>query len=85
MYTPIRKKTMATLQLDQHPGANAQHNNPIYETVRHLINILKTWEDRAKKRRELRILLLADDSIFKDINAQRLDISQEAFKPFWRD
>ena len=73
-----------TLRLDHGSPASAVGNTPIYGAVRGLINILKVWVDRANKRHELRILLFEEDRIMQDINIQRLDVAQEAFKPFWR-
>lgn len=48
------------------------------------VNTLYTWADRREKRRELRELLLNDNHVFADIGLERHDVSQEAYKPFWK-
>jgi uncharacterized protein YjiS (DUF1127 family) len=43
------------------------------------------WLARRRQRRELMGVLGLPDYVLKDIGLQRHEITQEAFKPFWRD
>ena len=51
--------------------------------LRLAVDTLFTWLDRAKKRRELRELLMSEARVFKDIGLQRHDVAREAAKRFW--
>ncbi len=75
---------MTTLHLDHNLPANAASGSHESSVVQRVANTLKVWVDRANKRRQLRTLVPAEDRILKDIGVRRQDVSQEAFKPFWR-
>ena len=49
--------------------------------MRHILDILPRWQERALERRHLMAL---DDRLLKDIGVNRLDAWQEFNKPFWR-
>jgi len=45
------------------------------------VDLLLTWQERARQRRHLRSL---DDHMLRDIGLSRADVEGEAGKPFWR-
>jgi len=46
-----------------------------------LLELLQSWRARARERR---MLLQLDERMLKDIGVTRVDVAQEASKPFWR-
>lgn len=50
-------------------------------SLRGLIDILLTWHERARQRRQL---LSLSDHLLKDIGISRADAAAEASKPFWQ-
>ena len=49
--------------------------------VRHGLDSLRLWQERARGRRQLRRF---DDHLLRDIGITRLQAEAEADKPFWR-
>lgn len=49
--------------------------------VRHGIDTLRLWHERARGRQQLRTF---DDHLLRDIGITRLQAEAEANKPFWR-
>jgi uncharacterized protein YjiS (DUF1127 family) len=45
------------------------------------VQLLQTWRDRARERRQLQCL---NDHMLRDIGLTRADVFAEASKPFWR-
>jgi uncharacterized protein YjiS (DUF1127 family) len=45
------------------------------------IDLLLTWHDRSRQRRQLRSL---SNHMLHDIGVSRADVEGEATKPFWR-
>ena len=46
-----------------------------------LLELVQNWCARAQERR---MLLQLDERMLKDIGLTRVDVAQEASKPFWR-
>jgi uncharacterized protein YjiS (DUF1127 family) len=49
--------------------------------VRRAADLLLTWQQRARDRRQLQSL---SDHMLRDIGLTRADVFAEASKPFWR-
>ena len=49
--------------------------------VRRAADLLLTWQQRARDRRQLESL---SDHMLRDIGLSRADVLAEASKPFWR-
>lgn len=49
--------------------------------LRRAADLLLTWHERARQRRQLRTL---SDHILRDIGLTRADVLAETSKPFWR-
>jgi uncharacterized protein YjiS (DUF1127 family) len=49
--------------------------------LRHAVDLLLTWHERARQRRQLRTL---SDRMLRDIGLTRADVMAESSKPFWR-
>jgi uncharacterized protein YjiS (DUF1127 family) len=49
--------------------------------LRHGLNTLRLWRERAHGRQQLRTF---DDHLLRDIGITRLQAEAEAQKPFWR-
>ena len=47
-----------------------------------LLEMLATWSQRARERRQLMTL---DERMLQDIGVSNADVWQEARKPFWRE
>jgi uncharacterized protein YjiS (DUF1127 family) len=45
------------------------------------VDLLLTWRERARQRRQLRSL---NDRMLRDIGITRADVLAESSKPFWR-
>jgi uncharacterized protein YjiS (DUF1127 family) len=45
------------------------------------VDLLLTWRERARQRRQLRSL---NDRMLRDIGIARADVLAESSKPFWR-
>jgi uncharacterized protein YjiS (DUF1127 family) len=45
------------------------------------IEVLMTWHERARQRRQLQSL---SDPMLRDIGLSRADVEGETTKPFWR-
>jgi uncharacterized protein YjiS (DUF1127 family) len=48
-----------------------------------LIALVRLWHERARSRRELR-LLLVNPQVLADLGLTRQEADQESIKPFWR-
>ncbi|MDY0883367.1 DUF1127 domain-containing protein [Dongia soli] len=46
-----------------------------------LLDVMSAWQARARQRRHLASL---DNRLLQDIGLSRVDVEQEATKPFWR-
>ncbi len=49
--------------------------------LRRAVDLLLTWRERARQRRQLRSL---NDRMLRDIGITRADVLAESSKPFWR-
>jgi uncharacterized protein YjiS (DUF1127 family) len=49
--------------------------------LRRAVDLLLTWRERARQRRQLRSL---NDRMLRDIGITRADVMAESSKPFWR-
>lgn len=49
--------------------------------LRALLDLLVTWNERARQRHQLRSF---DDRMLRDIGVTRTDARVESAKPFWR-
>ena len=49
--------------------------------LRRAADLLLTWHERARQRRQLRTL---NDHMLRDIGLTRADVLAESSKPFWR-
>ena len=49
--------------------------------ARQAVELLMTWHERARQRRQLQGL---SDSMLRDLGLGRADVEAEAAKPFWR-
>jgi uncharacterized protein YjiS (DUF1127 family) len=54
---------------------------PWASAVRRAADLLLTWQQRARDRRQLESL---SDHMLRDIGLSRADVLAEASKPFWR-
>ena len=52
-------------------------------TGRGLVALIRRWLERARSRRQLR-LLLPDPHVLADLGLTREEADLEAIKPFWR-
>jgi len=49
--------------------------------LRRAVDLLLTWRERARQRRQLRSL---NDHMLRDLGLTRADVMAESSKPFWR-
>ena len=49
--------------------------------LRRAVDLLLTWRERARQRRQLRSL---NDRMLRDIGITRADVLAKSSKPFWR-
>jgi len=50
-------------------------------SLRRAVDMLLTWRERARQRRQLRSL---NDHMLRDLGLTRADVMAESSKPFWR-
>jgi uncharacterized protein YjiS (DUF1127 family) len=60
---------------------NRARERSVAPRLRHALDTLRLWQQRARGRRELRTF---DDHLLRDIGITRLQAAAEADKPFWR-
>lgn len=65
------------------PTGAAGHGNGVSATdlVRHVVELISVWQERAASRRQLAGL---DAHMLRDIGLSDADVYNEARKPFWR-
>ena len=79
---------MSTIQLTtaratRRDGASsrARQRSSWARAVQRAVDLLLTWQQRARDRRQLQSL---SDHMLRDIGLTRADVFAEASKPFWR-
>lgn len=73
--------THASVHAPNHAGAVAEVATGISGGLLGVLDVLLTWNERLRQRREL---LELDDHLLKDIGVTRVDAEWEGRKPFWR-
>jgi uncharacterized protein YjiS (DUF1127 family) len=62
-------------------GLTARSRRSLASRVGHAVDLVLTWHERARQRRQLRSL---GTHMLRDIGLSRADVEGEAGKPFWR-
>ena len=77
MTTTVHAQNVARL-----PAADLHRTRyGVAEALTRCFDLIISWQDRAKQRRQL---MEFDDALLKDIGISRADAEREANKPFWR-
>jgi uncharacterized protein YjiS (DUF1127 family) len=71
----------ATIHGASAPAAPGRGLYWVLRRLRHVLDTLRLWQDRARGREQLRTF---DDHLLRDIGLTRLQAEAEADKPFWR-
>ena len=72
---------MRAAQAARRSSANGRQDGSWARRIRRAADLLLTWQQRARDRRQLQTL---SDHMLRDIGLTRADVFAEASKPFWR-
>jgi uncharacterized protein YjiS (DUF1127 family) len=76
----IQLRTVRATRRDRATGSGRQGWSWA-SAIRRAADLLLTWQQRARDRRQLESL---SDHMLRDIGLSRADVFAEASKPFWR-
>jgi uncharacterized protein YjiS (DUF1127 family) len=50
-----------------------------------ILNAVKAWNTALRNRREVNLLMNAEDGVLRDLGLTRMDVSAALSEPLWRD